>query len=162
MDLNNIKKLIKLVETADIAELAIEDNGVKIEIKKESQQAALTLPHAYVGAVAAPPVQHHVHPLTAQAAEKISSDKKAEDVDAGLVPVKSPMVGTFYRAPSPDAQPFAEVGQEIAKGSPVCIIEAMKMFNEIESDVSGKIEKILVQNASPVEFGQVLMLVRPK
>ncbi len=160
MDLNNIKKLIKLVESADISELAIEDNGVKIEIKKES--AYNSMQHAYVGAINPLPVQHHVQPLPVQqGAAPAKSDTKKENTDAGLIPIKSPMVGTFYRASSPDVAPFAEVGQVIKKGAPVCIIEAMKMFNEIESDIDGKIEKILVQNATAVEFGQVLMLVKP-
>jgi len=158
MDLNNIKKLIKLVESAEISELAIEDNGVKIEIKKETLSV---LPHAHVGAVMTPPVQHHVAPLPVQA-EAVTATLKKEDADKNVVPIKSPMVGTFYRSPSPDAAPFVDVGKDVGKGAPVCIIEAMKMFNEIEADVSGTIEKILVNNGSPVEFGQVLMLVRTK
>ncbi len=161
MDLNNIKKLIKLVESAEISELAIEDNGVKIEIKKETMSV---MPHAHVGAVVAPPVQHHVQPLHAPAAaqEAVTATVKKEEADKNLVPIKSPMVGTFYRSPSPDAPPFVDVGKDVGKGAPVCIIEAMKMFNEIEADVSGTIEKIMVNNGSPVEFGQVLMLVRTK
>lgn len=158
MDLNNIKKLIKLVESADISELSIDDNGVKIEIKKETLSS--TMPHSYVGAVMAPPVQHHVQPLPVN--QDVVATVKKDEADKNLIPIKSPMVGTFYRSASPDAAPFADVGKEVSKGAPVCIIEAMKMFNEIESDVSGTIEKILVANASPVEFGQVLMLVRTK
>ncbi|MFC1517879.1 acetyl-CoA carboxylase biotin carboxyl carrier protein [Candidatus Margulisiibacteriota bacterium] len=158
MDLGKIKKLIKLVEKADISELAIEDDGVKIDIKKES---AMAIPHAHVGAVMAPPVQHHVQPMHTPEGTTEEKAPKKEDDTAGLVPIKSPMVGTFYRSPSPDAPPFVDIGQKIEKGNPVCIVEAMKMFNEIESDISGTVERILVKNSDPVEFGQTLILVAP-
>jgi acetyl-CoA carboxylase biotin carboxyl carrier protein len=158
MDLENVKKLIKIVEKADISELAIEDKGVKIEIKKEGSVPILQS-HAHVGAIQPLPVQHHVQPVSSEVAAKEESAKGEEN--SGLVAIQSPMVGTFYRSSSPDSPPFVDIGQRIEKGQPVCIVEAMKMFNEIESDVSGTVKSISVNNSDPVEFGQTLILIEP-
>jgi acetyl-CoA carboxylase biotin carboxyl carrier protein len=151
MDLKKIKELIQLVEKSEITGLSIEEGSVKIEIKKypEGQTVAYAPQSiASVSTAAAP----------ASAARK--EEKSEGGIPAGMSEIKSPMTGTFYAASSPDVPPFVKVGDHIAAGKPVCIVEAMKTFNEIESDISGKIEKILVANGTPVELGQPLFLVK--
>lgn len=148
IDFDIVKKVIKLVEESGISSIAIEKGDFKVEVKKESSIHSIPIPIA----------QEHIH-APSQTVEK-GNDKS--DKDEGLVAITSPMVGTFYRASSPDSPPYVEEGDEIEKGKVVCIIEAMKLFNEIESEVSGTVVKILVENGSPVEFGQKLMLVKKK
>jgi len=145
VDFNLIKKLIEMVKHEDISGLAVEEGGVKYEIKRER------------GIIKEIP-----HPVTHAKEEKAEEKAKAkiEKEEEGLVAITSPMVGTFYRSPSPDSPPFVQEGDLVSAGKAVCIIEAMKLFNEIESDVSGKIVKILVENAKTVEYGQKLMLVK--
>lgn len=147
MDLKNIKKLIELLEQSQISELIVEDEGVKVSLKKH-----LSAPEVKVTQV---PIPHTVTP----AAETPPATEKKTGPEAGLTPVISPIVGTFYRAPSPDTPPYVEVGDHIKPGQPVCIIEAMKMFNEIEAEISGRVVKILAGNGEAVEYGQVLMLI---
>lgn len=147
VDFDTVKKVIKIVEESDITALSVEKGDFKVEVRRET--GSHHIPVAPQHSVA----QH-------QAAEIPSGRTSAEE--EGLLSITSPMVGTFYRASSPDSPPYAEEGDEIEKGKIVCIIEAMKLFNEIESDISGKIVKILVDNASPVEFGQKLMLVKKR
>jgi len=142
-----LKKLIDIVKKEDISGLAIEEEGVKYEIKRE--RGAVQAVHSV------PAVEH-----SASKKEEVKAKAKDEDKDEGLVAITSPMVGTFYRTPSPDSPPFVQEGDTVAAGKVVCIIEAMKLFNEIESEVSGKIVKILVENGKPVEYGQKLMLVK--
>lgn len=153
MDLNKIKELITLVEQAGITGLVVEEGSLKIEIKNEPQQTmSYTLP-------AALPAQNAVLP-----AAKISSEKgeaSAGEEQTGLLPIKSPMTGTFYAAPNPESPAFVSKGTSVEVGQPVCIIEAMKTFNEIEAEISGTIEKVMVKNQQVVEEGQVLFLVRP-
>lgn len=150
MDIKEIKRLIGLVEDADISHLSIEQDGVKIKIKKEliSNVASVVVPQAPVAAAPAP-----VAPAAAPAAP-------APDDTAGLTPIKAQMVGTFYSSPNPESPAFVKVGDAISNGQVICIIEAMKLFNEIESEVSGVIEKVCVSNGDPVEFGQTLFYVR--
>jgi len=141
-DFEIIKKLIKLVKEEDISGLAVEENGIKYEVRREKGNIA--------------PVLHSPPPPANPANPAIQP--KAED--DGLVAITSPMVGTFYRSPSPGAPAFIETGDEIEPGKVVCIVEAMKLFNEIESEVKGKIVKILAENGKPVEYGQKLFLVK--
>lgn len=138
-----IKKLISMVKDEDISGLAVEEGGVKYEVKRERG-----------GAVSQVISHTPVHPHSPAPVEPVKND------DDGLLAITSPMVGTFYRSPSPEAPPFVEVGASVAPGKVVCIIEAMKLFNEIESEIGGKIEKILVENGQAVEYGQKLMLVK--
>ncbi len=150
MDLRKLKTLIDLVAESGIAELEITEGEGKVRIVKFSQTVQ---PQAYVAPVAAPagapPAAAPVAAAAAPAAPAVAS---------GHV-VKSPMVGTFYRAPNPGAAPFIEVGQAVKEGQPLCIIEAMKLLNEIEADKSGVIKEILVENGEPVEYGQPLFVI---
>ena len=143
MDFKKIEELIKLVERSDINGLAVEENDFKIEIQKNLEPAARP--------------QSPALNILAPAAEFPAAETQAA---AGLQEIRSPMTGTFYQAASPDGPPLVSVGATVAKGQPVCIIEAMKTFNEIETDTAGTIEKILVANAQLVEAGQPLFLVR--
>jgi acetyl-CoA carboxylase biotin carboxyl carrier protein len=162
MDFKQIQELIRLVNKSNIGELIVEEKGFSITIKQKqepAQQIIAAAPAAPVlmpAAAAMPTVQPQ--PSAAQAAEK---PKAQEAAPANTITIKSPMIGTFYRSPSPGKPPFVEVGSEIEPGKPVCIIEAMKLFNEIESEVKGRIVKILMDDASPVEYDQPLFLVEP-
>jgi acetyl-CoA carboxylase biotin carboxyl carrier protein len=160
MDFKQIQELIKIVNKSNIGELSIEDKGFKITIKQKEE--------AVQNFMAAPQPVYAQQPMAAPqpaAAQPQASGApaapKAEPKTDNLVTIKSPMIGTFYRKASPDKPSFVEVGDEVAPGKVVCIIEAMKLFNEIESEVSGKIVKILVDDASPVEYDQPLFLVQP-
>ncbi len=146
MDFDTVKKVIKIVEESDITALSVEKGDFRVEVRRET--GFHHVPVAPQHAVA----QH-------QPSDKPDAKNQEEE---GLTAITSPMVGTFYRASSPDSPPYVEDGDDIEKGKIVCIIEAMKLFNEIESDISGKIAKILVENGSPVEFGQKLMLVKKR
>ncbi len=150
MKLNEVKELIELLNKTDINELSIETEGNKLAIRK-----GLAMTEAPVAAM---PAQAGV-PVTETVAQAASAEKpEAEDI-SHLTPIPSPMVGTFYRAPAPDAPPFVEVGGHVEKGQTVCIVEAMKLMNEIEAEESGKIVKILVENGQPVEYGQAMFLI---
>ena len=152
MDLNLIKKLIKIFESSNVTDLEIEENGTRVKLAKKIR---VTQAVSYTQAAAAIPVTH-------QTSESVSKteDKKVVDEHAGMHEIKSPIVGTFYRAPAPDADSYVQVGDTVSAGSVLCIVEAMKLMNEIESDVSGKIVKILVENGKPVEYNQPLFLVQ--
>jgi len=154
MRVEEIKKLIKLVEESQIGELEVRRWWGAVRISRNSH--SYTPPTGQAIYVPAPPASDAPAVTSASA----PAGKEAKDVDAGLHVVRSPMVGTFYRAPAPDADPYVDVGRRIEPGQTVCIIEAMKLMNEIESEVSGTIAKILVENAQPVEYGQPLFHVR--
>ncbi len=162
MDIKEIQNLIKFVSKSGVNEVSLEQGEFKITIKTESnasdpviiQQAAPAVAPVQVAAPAA------AAPAAAPAENAAPPAAPAED-DSKYITVKSPMIGTFYRRPSPDKELFVNVGDTIATGDVVCIIEAMKLFNEIESEVSGKIVKILVDDSSPVEYDQPLFLVDP-
>ena len=156
MDLKQIHELIKIINKSNIGEISIEDKDGKVTIKqKEEPVVTVAAPSHQVYTTAAPaPVSATAAPAPAAAPE---TAPKADN----LITIKSPMIGTFYRRPSPDKPILAEIGSEVAPGKVVCIIEAMKLFNEIESEVSGTIVKILVDDASPVEYDQPLFLVEP-
>lgn len=159
MDIKQIQELIKFVSRSGVNEVAIEQENFKITIK--TNQAPVYVNAALPASVVA--AQPAAVPAAAvpQAAEtKVASTPAAEDTSK-YITIKSPMIGTFYRSSSPDKPSFANVGDEVAVGKVVCIIEAMKLFNEIESEVAGRIVKVLVDNASPVEYDQPLFLVEP-
>jgi len=158
MDFKQIQELIKIVNKSNIGELSIEENDFKITIKqKEEKTQTIVSAPATVYAPPPTPVTPPVTPPTSAETAPATAAQKTEN----LITIKSPMIGTFYRRSSPDKPPFADIGDEITPGKVVCIIEAMKLFNEIESEVSGTIVKILVDDASPVEYDQPLFLVEP-
>jgi len=148
MDLRKLKKLIDLVQESGISELEVTEGEEKVRIAKQ-------LPPAAQPAGAHHPVQVQATPA---ATAEAPVEKAADALPEGHV-VKSPMVGTFYRAPSPGAKPFADIGQKVATGERLCLIEAMKLMNEIESDADGEIKAILVENGQPVEYGQPLFII---
>lgn len=156
METKDIQKLIDFIAQSGLDEVNIETSELKLAIKRYSG----VIPAAPVAPVA---IAQAAAPAVVQAAPTIEAAKPATPAAeaSNLVAIKSPMVGTFYSSPGPDKPVFVSVGDEISKGKPVCIIEAMKLFNEIESEVSGKIVKILVADATPVEFDQPLFLVEP-
>jgi acetyl-CoA carboxylase biotin carboxyl carrier protein len=153
MDLNYVKKLIKLLSESDVEELEIEEEGKKIRLTKARPASAPT-------ALAPPPMAAYSVPQAVPAAPSAAPTAAAPaPADAHLHEVKSPIVGTFYRAPAPDAAPFVQIGAAVEPGTVLCIVEAMKLMNEIECDVAGRITKILVENGQPVEYDQTLFLV---
>lgn len=161
MDFKQIQELIKMINKSNIGEVTIEEKGFKLTIKQKEEPAQ----HVIAAPVHAPVnmpayAQPHAAPATAQA--PADKPKAAEPPAAdNLITIKSPMIGTFYRSPSPGKPVFVEPGDEVLPGKVVCIIEAMKLFNEIESEVKGRIVKVLVEDASPVEYDQPLFLVEP-
>lgn len=158
MDLKQIHELIKIINKSNIGEISIEDKDGKVTIKQKEEPAVTVAaaPSHQVYTTAAPA------PAPAPAAAEPAAPAAAPAPKAdNLITIKSPMIGTFYRRPAPDKPILAEVGTEIAPGKVVCIIEAMKLFNEIESEVKGTIVKVLVDDASPVEYDQPLFLVEP-
>ena len=151
MDTKEIQRLLDYIAKSPLAEVSIETEGLKVSVKKFGEAAPV------VSVVAAAPAAAPV--AAAPAAAAPAAPAAPAPVADNLYTVKSPMIGTFYRAAGPDKDNFVEVGSEIAPGKTLCVIEAMKLFNEIDSEISGKIVKILVDNASPVEFDQPLFLV---
>jgi acetyl-CoA carboxylase biotin carboxyl carrier protein len=156
MELKEIKELIKLVSEAGVSEVEVERGDFKIAIKKVDGRTMLV---------------NQTPQYIAQAPAQVMSSAPAEVAvvtetpaasSSNFITVKSPMIGTYYKSSSPDKAPFLQVGDEIKPGQVLCIVEAMKLFNEIESEISGRIVKILVENASPVEYDQPLFLVEPK
>ena len=159
MDIKEIQNLIKFVQKSGVEEVKIERDDFKITIKTKS----VAPQHIIVEDVPKPVSIPVSQPIT-QAVQEVNAQETNESVNLendNQVIVKSPIIGTFYRKPSPDKPSFVEVGQSIAKGDVLCVIEAMKLFNEIESDFSGKIVKILVDDQSPVEFDQPLFIIDP-
>ena len=168
MNQKEIQDLIKFVSKSGVTEVEIEEKDFKITIKSESKQAKEEKTvYVQQPMAQAMPQQQMMAPAPAQAApapQESSAAKSAEtnsSDDSKYITVKSPMIGTFYRAPGPDKPLFTEVGNSIKVGDTVCIIEAMKLFNEIESEVAGKVVKVLVDDATPVEYDQPLFLVEP-
>ncbi|QDO93241.1 acetyl-CoA carboxylase biotin carboxyl carrier protein [Formosa sediminum] len=160
MDLKDIQNLIKFVAKSGASEVKLETDDVKITIKTGGDDKAETTTYVQQIPVGAPVAQAPVVPQPVAAVTPETAAPVA-DPDSKYITIKSPIIGTLYRKPSPDKPLFVEVGQTISEGDVLCIIEAMKLFNEIESEVSGKIVKILVDDASPVEFDQPLFLVDP-
>lgn len=156
MDLKEIQNLIKFVSNSGVAEVKLEMDDVKITIKTTVEGTTPEITYLQQAPVAQAAPQAAPAPV---AAAPVAAAPAVEN--SNYITVKSPMIGTFYRKPSPDKPMFVEVGSTISKGDVLCVIEAMKLFNEIESEVSGKIVKILVDDSSPVEFDQPLFLVDP-
>ncbi len=158
MDIKQIQDLIKFVAKSGVNEVSIEEKDFKITIKTNQEPTYVT---ATIPAPVAAHIPQPVAPVVvpSEAAKPVAA--KTDDT-SNYVTIKSPMIGTFYRSPSPDKPVFVNVGDEITAGKVVCIVEAMKLFNEIESEVSGKIVKVLVDDAQPVEYDQPLFLVEPK
>jgi acetyl-CoA carboxylase biotin carboxyl carrier protein len=157
-DFREIKRLVELVQSSDIGELEVSRFWSRVKIRKRAADAK---------AEVVPSVGHETRlvemPRSATSVphrHEPSAPEPGESAAPDLVPIRSPMVGTFYRAPAPDSEPYVEVGSVIRAGEVVCIIEAMKLMNEIESDVHGKIVKVLVENAQPVQYDQTLFLVQ--
>lgn len=162
MKVKEIIELIDFISKKRIDEVKVETSEIKLAIKKSAsgpkviEQVVPSVQH-----IAAPVAAPAPAAAPASAPSAPVSDKAAPVVNDKLITIKSPMVGTFYRTPNPDSPEFVKVGDTIAPGNPVCIIEAMKLFNEIESEVSGKVVEILVENSTPVEYDQPLFLVDP-
>jgi acetyl-CoA carboxylase biotin carboxyl carrier protein len=158
MDLAYVKKVIKLIEKSEVDEIEIEEEGKKIRVAKHKN----TQP-TYIAQVASPGPntaslpQAGYNPATVPAV--VPQAPQAAKTEPKHYEVRSPIVGTFYRAPAPDAENYVEVGQTVSVGTVLCIVEAMKLMNEIESDANGKIAQILVENGKPVEYNQVLFLI---
>lgn len=153
MELKEIKELIKLVSEAGVSEVAVERGDFKIAIKKIEEKILVQS--------TTPVMQAPVIIPSAPASAAPTTVAPANEHSGNLITVKSPMIGTFYKSSTPDKPAFVSVGDEIKPGKVLCIVEAMKLFNEIESEISGRIVKVLVENASPVEYDQPLFLVEP-
>jgi acetyl-CoA carboxylase biotin carboxyl carrier protein len=166
MDFNQIQELIRLVTKNKLSTFYLQEGDFKIIIRNQQSTAPIepaatqiTYPAPVPTAVAA--VSPPPAPIAEPAAERPAPAAAKAESASGLLQIKSPMVGTFYRSASPDKPPFVKVGDDLEVGAKVCIIEAMKLFNEIESEIKGKVVKILVEDASPVEYDQPLFLVEP-
>jgi len=153
MNLKEIKEMINLMNENGLMELEIEKEGMRIRLKKTGSGSEVFSGGPVI-------VEQHRTTDAPSRAAQIQAEAKAE-ADSKTVEIRAPMVGTFYRAPSPEAPPYAEVGQVLEPGQVICIIEAMKLMNEIKSEIKGKILEILVDNAEPVEFGQPMFLIEP-
>lgn len=154
MELKEIKKIVEMMTENDLAEFLLEEEAFTLQLKRGT---------AGITQIVSAPQQIMAAPASAAApvAAAPAAAPAAVNADEGLVAVKSPMVGTFYRSPSPDSDVFVQIGQDVTAETVVCIIEAMKVMNEIQAEVKGRIKKILVDNATPVQFGQPLFLVEP-
>lgn len=161
MDIKEIQALIRFVASQGVDEVEISRKDFKLLIKKNPVQTVTTISAAPAQVSAAIPAAMPAAVPAAPAAAPVAAAPAAEPKADNLITVKSPMIGTFYRSPNPESPVFVNVGDEIKPGKVVCIIEAMKLFNEIESEVSGRIVKVLVDNATPVEYDQPLFLVEP-
>ncbi len=143
MEFDDIKKLIDIIEDTDIIELEYEKEGYKVRLKRGN----VSLPYE--------------QPQVTQTQPIVKSINEVNEEETRHITITSPLVGTFYRSPSPDAKSFVEIGDTIKKGQVLCIVEAMKLMNEIESDVDGTLSKILVENGQPIEYGEALMQIEP-
>ncbi|MEW6126528.1 MAG: acetyl-CoA carboxylase biotin carboxyl carrier protein [Acidobacteriota bacterium] len=160
MDLKELKELIKLVTEKGITEFEIEREGFRLRICRPSELQSQTAPVILHSPAAVPLPQPILQVATAQTTAPVQSETKAPEPEVELHIIKSPIVGTFYRAPSPTSDPFIKIGDNVEQETVVCIIEAMKLMNEIHAEVTGEIVKIFVENAQPVEYGQPLFGVK--
>jgi acetyl-CoA carboxylase biotin carboxyl carrier protein len=158
MDIREIQDLIKFVSKSGVSEVQLETKDFKITVKTESSSKDKKETIVYA---ALPQAEVAASPAASPAPTSVKTEQEKPAADANLVTIKSPMIGTFYRAAGPDKPVFVNVGDEIKPGKVICIIEAMKLFNEIESEVSGRIVKVLVDDSTPVEYDQPLFLVEP-
>jgi len=148
VDISQIRKLIRLIQSSDVTEIEVTEGDHTVRVSRQGTVATI-----------APAVQHVAAPVAPMPAAAPAATPVEEPADENIV--ASPMVGTFYRAPSPDADAFVSEGAKVKKGDTLCIIEAMKLMNEIEAEYDGVVEKILLENASPVEYGQALFVITP-
>jgi acetyl-CoA carboxylase biotin carboxyl carrier protein len=160
MDIKQIQELVKLINKTSIGEITIEEDGTKITIKQKKDPSQKIYTQAAAPSYSAPAAVAQAPVALAAPASSTPAAAPTPKAD-NLITIKSPMIGTFYRSAGPDKPLFVNVGDEVSTGKVVCIIEAMKLFNEIESDIKGTIVKVLVDDASPVEFDQPLFLVEP-
>ena len=156
IDIRKLKELIRLMSSNDLVELDLRDNDEQVTIRRPNPVAAPQVIHAPMHMAAAPAA-----PAPVAAAPAAAPAVAPVDSTAGLLKIESPMVGTFYASPSPDKPAFITAGASVGPGTVVCLVEAMKIFNEINAGVSGTVERMLVKSGDPVEFGQVLFLVKP-
>ena len=162
MEYKQIQELIKTINKSNISELSIEEGSFKITIKQELTTPAqyISMPHPQAQISTPLPVQQQIASPSQPAAP--AAERPATPVSHGnTITIKSPMIGTFYRSSSPDKPPFVNVGDEVKQGQVLCIIEAMKLFNEIESEINGRIIKVVADESSPVEYDQPLFIVEP-
>lgn len=158
MDLKLIKNILEMISESDVNEVSLEEGDFKIKVKKQSEvkQVNYTQPSAPQAA----PAQPAAAPQPQQSAQSNTSENNPNEEQPEGETVKSPIVGTFYESPSPDSDPFVKVGDQVSKGDTLCIVEAMKIMNEIEAEFSGTVKKILVDDAQPVEFDQPLFIIK--
>ena len=167
MDFKQIQELIKMVNKSNIGELTVEMKDFRVTIKQKEDKIQHVVSAPMHMASPSPQIQHHspsqpaTVPVVQTAATAEPTKEALTSAPTNTITIKSPMIGTFYRKAGPDKPNFVEVGDEVSPGKVICIIEAMKLFNEIESEVKGKIVKVLVEDASPVEYDQPLFLVEP-
>ena len=159
MDIKQIQELVKLINKTSIGEITIEEDGTKITIKQKKEPSQKIYTQSTQSSAFNPPPAQSSQPQASTAPPATTPSTTAKQDN--LITIKSPMIGTFYRQAGPDKPIFINVGDEVSPGKVVCIIEAMKLFNEIESEVKGTIVKVLVEDASPVEYDQPLFLVEP-
>jgi acetyl-CoA carboxylase biotin carboxyl carrier protein len=160
MNLEEIQKIIKMLDEYNLDELTLEEGELKLTLKRNKESTGPAL-QTYMQAPQAAPALQPTPPQQPQATQPAGSESAPEEPGKKYKEIRSPMVGTFYRAPSPEATPYIQTGDKVSKGKVICIIEAMKLMNEIESDIEGTIIDILVDNSQPVEYDQVLFLVDP-
>lgn len=161
MDIKDIRKIIEMMKQNELSEFELQDEGFRIAIKRRNGNDSHMIVSAPPAAQAAPHMMMQPAPATMQALATETQPGVAPPVQEVGETIKSPMVGTFYKASSPEADPFITVGDEVTEDSVVCIVEAMKVMNEIKSEVRGTIRKILVENGTPVQFGQPLFILDP-
>src|SRR5688572_8580307 len=159
MDIAYLEKIMQLFDESTLTELEIEEEGTQIRLARKGEQPAMPMMQFAPAQMAYGPATASAPPPAASAAPPASGSPAVNGTNLKLHEIKSPIVGTMYRAPSPDADPYVQIGQRVESGTTVCIIEAMKLMNEIESDATGKIVKINIENGQPVEYGQTLMVI---
>ncbi|WP_185870606.1 acetyl-CoA carboxylase biotin carboxyl carrier protein [Blattabacterium cuenoti] len=152
MNLKDIQSLIEFISGSDIHEIKIQIGNTKIQVKNQKK---------FLNPISSLNEKNKIHPSISDFSDRFYNNKKNQKESDEYLTIKSPMIGTFYRKPHPDQETFVKIGDKIKKGTKVCVIEAMKLFNEIESEVDGEIVKILVENASPVDYDQPLFLLNP-
>ena len=162
MNQKELKELIEFLIEKDIAEFELERGDVRVKIKRASESSAAPAPDSrYIAVQSAPVMMHSASAASTQFSSRADSAANAAEAEDGLHIVKSPIVGTFYESPSPGSPPFVKIGDKLGVGQILCIVEAMKLMNEIECDAAGELVKKLVANGQPIEYGQELFVVRP-
>ena len=163
IDLEFLQSLIRAIDESSIDSVEIERGGTRVRVSKTPAQGVISAPApiAMPAPVAAPAPPVPAAPAESPAPAAPAAEESGASVDSNLIEIRSPMVGTFYRSPAPDADPYVEVGSRVGPGDTLCIIEAMKLMNELEGEVAGVVREVCVQNAEPVEYGQVLFRLEP-